>query len=60
VFRNRQARGIYFLDRPRMPSVIIETHHALDPREERAFVLPDTLDAFSASVAAGLVDFFSR
>jgi N-acetylmuramoyl-L-alanine amidase len=44
------------LRRPRVPSVIIETHHALDFEEAERWKEPRTLEAFAAAVAQGLVD----
>ncbi|MCB9766125.1 MAG: N-acetylmuramoyl-L-alanine amidase [Alphaproteobacteria bacterium] len=54
--RHQPTRRIYMLRGPRIPSVIIETHHALDPAEVARWDDPATLQAFSAAVAAGLVD----
>lgn len=58
VFVDRHVPGqrIYFLLRPIMPSVIVETHHAWDPREVERWREIPTLDAFSAGVAAALLD----
>lgn len=54
----RDLRGLRMLGRPSVPSVIVETHNALDPHEVRRWEDdPATLDAFAAAVAAGLVDF---
>jgi N-acetylmuramoyl-L-alanine amidase len=61
VFVDRHEPGyrIMMLRRPRMPSVIIETHHALDFEEAARWKEPRTLEAFSAAVAQGLVDALS-
>jgi N-acetylmuramoyl-L-alanine amidase len=58
VFLDRHAppRRIFVLQKAAMPSVLIETHHALDPREAERWRDPATLDAFGAAVAAALVD----
>lgn len=58
VFVDRHApeQRIFVLRRPLMPSILIETHHALDPREATRWTEPHTLDAFAAAVAAALVD----
>lgn len=62
VFVDRHApqRRIMFLRRPVMPSVIIETHHALDPAAVERFRAPDAQAALHASVIAGLADWFQR
>jgi N-acetylmuramoyl-L-alanine amidase len=61
VFVSRHGPGsrIYVLRRPRIPSVIIETHHALDFEEAARWKEERTLEAFSAAVAQGLVDALS-
>ncbi|MFL5349725.1 MAG: N-acetylmuramoyl-L-alanine amidase [Hyalangium sp.] len=61
VFVDRHEPGyrIMMLRRPRIPSVIIETHHALDFEEAARWKEPRTLEAFAAAVAQGLVDAFS-
>jgi N-acetylmuramoyl-L-alanine amidase len=60
VDRHQPGRRIFFLRKPSMPSVIIETHHALDPREERRWREEKTLQAFGASLAAALSDFLGK
>ncbi len=62
VFLDRHAPGkrIFVLKKPTMPSVLVETHHALDPGEARAWDEPATLDAFGAAVAVALVDALAR
>lgn len=52
-------RRIFVLRRPTIPSVIIETHHALDFEEAARWREERTLEAFSAAVAQGLVDAFA-
>jgi len=59
VFVDRRTplrRRVFLLRAPRMPSIIIETHHALDYRESARWAEPRTHDAFAAAVAAALVD----
>ncbi|MGK3996820.1 N-acetylmuramoyl-L-alanine amidase [Sorangium sp. So ce1024] len=58
VFVDRHPPGerIFVLRRPTMPSVLIETHHALDAREAARWTEPATLDAFAAATAAALAD----
>lgn len=62
VFVDRHApdQRIFVLRRTTMPAILIETHHALDPREAARWNEPGTLDAFSAALAAALVDVLSR
>lgn len=57
VFADRHApdQRIFVLYRPTMPSILIETHHALDPNEETRFRDRATLDAFATAIAAALV-----
>lgn len=55
VDRHVPGRRIYVLRRPKVPSVIIETHHALDVRETTRWREPRTLDAFSDAVTAALL-----
>jgi N-acetylmuramoyl-L-alanine amidase len=58
VFVDRHApeQRIFVLRRTAMPSALIETHHALDPREARRWEEPATHDAFAAAVAAALIE----
>lgn len=60
VFVDRHVPGqrVMVLRRPRIPSVIIETHHALDFEEAERWKEERTLDAFGAAVALGLVESF--
>lgn len=60
VSRHPPGRRIYVLRRPKVPSVIIETHHALDVRETTRWREPRTLEVFSDSVAAALADFLTE
>jgi N-acetylmuramoyl-L-alanine amidase len=54
--RHEPRRRVRMLRRPTMPSVIIETHNALDRREEPRWQEPATLEAFDAAVLAALAD----
>ncbi|MBN2496859.1 MAG: N-acetylmuramoyl-L-alanine amidase [Deltaproteobacteria bacterium] len=59
IDRHRPGRRILFLREPRIPSIIIETHHAWDPREERRFQDRATRDAFGEALAAGLAAYLA-
>jgi N-acetylmuramoyl-L-alanine amidase len=52
----RDLRGLYVLRRPTVPSVIVETHNALDPREVHRFAEPGVAEAFADALGAGVVD----
>ena len=58
VFIDRRPRRqrVYVLRKPRIPSVIIETHHALDFAENARWTEDRTLATFAAAVEAGLLD----
>ncbi|PTL85572.1 N-acetylmuramoyl-L-alanine amidase [Vitiosangium sp. GDMCC 1.1324] len=56
VSRHRPGQRIFVLRKPPMPSVIIETHHALDFEEVARWREERTLESFAAAVARGLVD----
>jgi N-acetylmuramoyl-L-alanine amidase len=56
VDRHAPEQRIFVLRRAAMPSILIETHNALDPREADRWTDPKTLDAFAAAVAAALGD----
>jgi len=56
VDRHVPDKRIFVLRRPTMPSILIETHHALDPREARRWDDPTTLEVFASAVASALVD----
>jgi N-acetylmuramoyl-L-alanine amidase len=62
VFVDRHApdQRIFILRRTSMPAILIETHHALDPREAARWNEPGTLDAFAAALGAALVDELGR
>lgn len=56
VDRHPPQQRIMFLRRPSMPSVIIETHHALDARAVARWKEPETARVFAMALAAGLID----
>ncbi len=56
VSRHQPGQRIFVLRKPPMPSVIIETHHALDLEEVARWREERTLEAFAAAVAQGVVD----
>jgi len=56
VDRHQPGQRILLLHGPSMPSVIIETHHAWDVREERRWQETETLDTFCQAVTGALVD----
>ena len=55
VDRHPPQQRIMFLRRPAMPSVIIETHHALDVRAVARWREPETARVFGHALAAGLI-----
>ena len=55
VDRHEPRKRIRMLRRPTMPSVIIETHHAWDRREEARWQEPATLEVFALAVTAALI-----
>jgi len=52
-------RGLMMLRRPSVPSILIETHNALDPNEVARWDEERTEDAFFRAVTKGLVDYFA-
>jgi len=56
VDRHAADKRIFILRRTKMPAVIIETHHALDPREATLWENIDTRRAFAAALAQALGD----
>lgn len=52
-------RGLKMLRAPEVPSVIIETHHALDPVEAAAWTKQATHDRFAEGVRGGLDRWFT-
>jgi N-acetylmuramoyl-L-alanine amidase len=61
VFVDRRSPGsrIFVLHRPRMPSVLIETHNALHDREVVRWDEPETREAFAQALVAALYSAFS-
>jgi N-acetylmuramoyl-L-alanine amidase len=56
VDRHQPNDRIFVLRRPRMPSVIVETHNAWDDREARRWDEPATRAAFASALAKALVE----
>jgi N-acetylmuramoyl-L-alanine amidase len=54
VDRHAADQRIFVLRRPSMPSVIVETHNALDPNEALAFRDPLVREAFARALAHAL------
>lgn len=54
VDRHEDRKRIFILRRTVMPTVIVETHNALDPREALAFEDPIVRRAFSLALAKGI------
>jgi len=54
--RHAPDKRIFVLRRTTMPAILVETHHALDPREARLWDEPATRRAFAAALAQALVD----
>ncbi|TNE92550.1 MAG: hypothetical protein EP330_00995 [Deltaproteobacteria bacterium] len=53
-------RGLKMLRTPEVPSVIIETHHALDPAEVACWKRPETHASFAQAVSAGIDTWLAR
>ncbi|MBW2459174.1 MAG: N-acetylmuramoyl-L-alanine amidase [Deltaproteobacteria bacterium] len=62
VFVDRHApkERIFVLHKPTMPSVIVETHNALDDREALRWEEPEVRRAFGAAVTTALVELLAR
>ncbi len=56
VDRHSPEQRIFVLRRAAMPSILVETHNALDTREAARWGAPETVDAFAAALAAALGD----
>ena len=65
---DREAPGVFFdrhlpdqrifvLRKTHMPAILVETHHAIDPREAARWDEPETLDAFASAIAVALASF---
>jgi N-acetylmuramoyl-L-alanine amidase len=52
----RDLRGLYVLREPTIPSVIVETHNALDLREVYRWAEPGVAEAFADALRAGVID----
>jgi N-acetylmuramoyl-L-alanine amidase len=50
------GRRLFLLRKPKIPSIILETHHALDFEEAARWAEPRTIETFAAALAAGLAD----
>jgi N-acetylmuramoyl-L-alanine amidase len=57
VDRHEPDQRIRLLRRPTVPSVIIETHHALDADEVERWNEEETLEAFASALLAGVIEF---
>lgn len=55
IDRHIPRRRVWMLKKPKVPSIIVETHHALDLQERARWDEPATLEAFGAAVAAALL-----
>lgn len=58
INRKTHARRIWFLRSLEVPTVIIETHHALDESEVARWAETRTRDVFARAVAKALLDYF--
>lgn len=56
VDRHEPGARIFVLRKPTIPSIIIETHHAWDTREEGRWGEEATLSAFASAVARALIE----
>lgn len=50
-------KRVYFLRGSTIPTVIVETHHALDPEEVARWAETKTVDAFALAIAGAVLDF---
>ncbi len=57
VDRHEAKKRVFVLRKPTVPSIIIETHNALDPREASRWEDVDVRRAFALAVAEGLSQF---
>jgi N-acetylmuramoyl-L-alanine amidase len=60
VDRHEPTQRIAMLRRPSVPSVIVETHQALDPDDVARWQQPSTVAAFGAALRRGVVDALSE
>jgi len=56
VDRHPEAKRIFVLRAPTMPSIIVETHNARDEREARRWQEPATRHAFARALCAALLE----
>jgi N-acetylmuramoyl-L-alanine amidase len=52
----RDLRGLYVLRKPSIPSVIIESHNALDPHEVARWAEPGVAETFAAALEVALAE----
>jgi N-acetylmuramoyl-L-alanine amidase len=52
--RHEPDKRVFVLRRPRIPSIIVETHNALDRREAEAWETPEVRRAFGLALAVAL------
>ena len=55
IDRHVMRKRVWMLKKPRVPSIIVETHHALDPLERARWDEPATLEVFASAIAAALL-----
>ncbi len=56
VDRHEPQKRIFVLRRPAMPSIIVETHNALDPEEAAAWETTEVRRAFAFALAKGILE----
>ncbi len=56
VDRHEPKKRIFVLRRPTMPSIIVETHNALDPREAELWEDPGVRRAFALALGRGVLE----
>jgi N-acetylmuramoyl-L-alanine amidase len=55
-----RKKSVYFLRASKIPTVIVETHHALDPAEVMRWESLETVDAFALAVGNAVVEAAKR
>ena len=60
VDRHEPKQRIRLLRRPTVPSIIVETHNALDIDEVERWSEEETIDAFASALRAAVVAFYAR
>ncbi|MFT7519587.1 MAG: N-acetylmuramoyl-L-alanine amidase [Kiritimatiellia bacterium] len=58
VDRHRPGRRIYMLRRPKVPTILVETHHLLDPDEVARWDEERTVSVFAHAVHGAIIDYF--